>query len=177
MQLRSKVRKVIETYSFTSATWSYPFLEPERHRQLIFSVLGALTDQTVIIELKNYLPITGVLKSVDQSIPSSSCLSPSTTRVAFRITVRCKTIDRFFRKRGSFSLRDMKTKILSAELGRQSTELISAAGHRQSPHPRQALAIPVSPPHDAPRLGSQYGPLVHTSGSNSGGVREGVGGT
>jgi len=33
---------------------------------LIFSVFKTLTDQTVIVELKNDLLITGVLKSVDQ---------------------------------------------------------------------------------------------------------------
>ena len=51
-----------------------PFLKPERHRQLIFSVFKTLTDQTVIVELKNDLLITGVLKSVDQSVPRSSRL-------------------------------------------------------------------------------------------------------
>ena len=44
------------------------FLEPQRCRQLIFSVFKTLTDQTVIVELKNDLLITGVLKSVDQSV-------------------------------------------------------------------------------------------------------------
>jgi hypothetical protein len=34
--------------------------------QLIFSVFKTLTDQTVTVELKNDLLITGVLKSVDQ---------------------------------------------------------------------------------------------------------------
>lgn len=34
--------------------------------QLIFSVFKTLTDQTVTVELKNELMITGVLKSVDQ---------------------------------------------------------------------------------------------------------------
>ncbi|EJD45788.1 U6 snRNA-associated Sm-like protein LSm2, partial [Auricularia subglabra TFB-10046 SS5] len=34
--------------------------------QLIFSVFKTLTDQTVTVELKNDLCITGVLKSVDQ---------------------------------------------------------------------------------------------------------------
>lgn len=34
--------------------------------QLIFSVFKTLTDQTVTVELKNDLSITGVLKSVDQ---------------------------------------------------------------------------------------------------------------
>jgi len=33
---------------------------------LIFSVFKTLTDQTVTVELKNDLSITGVLKSVDQ---------------------------------------------------------------------------------------------------------------
>jgi len=33
---------------------------------LIFSVFKTLTDQTVTVELKNDLLITGVLKSVDQ---------------------------------------------------------------------------------------------------------------
>lgn len=37
-----------------------------RHHQLIFSVFKTLTDQTVTVELKNDLSITGVLKSVDQ---------------------------------------------------------------------------------------------------------------
>ena len=45
-----------------------PFLKPQRCRQLIFSVFKTLTDQTVIVELKNDLLITGVLKSVDQSV-------------------------------------------------------------------------------------------------------------
>ena len=45
-----------------------PFLKFKRHRQLIFSVFKTLTDQTVIVELKNDLLITGVLKSVDQSV-------------------------------------------------------------------------------------------------------------
>jgi hypothetical protein len=37
--------------------------------ELIFSVFKTLTDQTVTVELKNDLSITGVLKSVDQSVP------------------------------------------------------------------------------------------------------------
>ena len=59
--------------SRTAPRWSVlaflpqPFLRPKRHRQLIFSVFKTLTDQTVIVELKNDLLITGVLKSVDQS--------------------------------------------------------------------------------------------------------------
>jgi small nuclear ribonucleoprotein (snRNP)-like protein len=36
--------------------------------QLMFSVFKTLTDQTVIVELKNDLCITGVLKSVDQYV-------------------------------------------------------------------------------------------------------------
>jgi hypothetical protein len=36
--------------------------------QLIFSVFKTLTDQQVTVELKNDLSITGVLKSVDQSV-------------------------------------------------------------------------------------------------------------
>lgn len=36
--------------------------------QLIFSVFKTLTDQTVTVELKNDLSITGVLKSVDQYV-------------------------------------------------------------------------------------------------------------
>jgi hypothetical protein len=39
--------------------------------QLIFSVFKTLTDQTVTVELKNDLSITGVLKSVDQYAFSS----------------------------------------------------------------------------------------------------------
>ena len=39
------------------------------HPQLIFSVFKTLTDQMVTVELKNDLSITGVLKSVDQSVP------------------------------------------------------------------------------------------------------------
>lgn len=42
---------------------SYP-----KRLQLIFSVFKTLTDQTVTVELKNDLSITGVLKSVDQSV-------------------------------------------------------------------------------------------------------------
>jgi hypothetical protein len=34
----------------------------------MFSVFKTLTDQTVIVELKNDLCITGVLKSVDQCV-------------------------------------------------------------------------------------------------------------
>lgn len=44
-------------------------LDPDTDRssfQLIFSVFKTLTDQTVTVELKNELLITGVLKSVDQ---------------------------------------------------------------------------------------------------------------
>ena len=36
--------------------------------QLIFSVFKTLTDQTVSVELKNDLSITGTLKSVDQYV-------------------------------------------------------------------------------------------------------------
>lgn len=47
--------------------------------QLMFSVFKTLTDQTVVVELKNDLCITGVLKSVDQYVLfgillSSHCL-------------------------------------------------------------------------------------------------------
>jgi hypothetical protein len=45
-----------------------PFLRLNLQLQLIFSVFKTLTDQTVIVELKNDLLITGVLKSVDQSV-------------------------------------------------------------------------------------------------------------
>ena len=78
----AKVRKVIETWFLFrvchdgkfSPSAPQPFLKPKRHRQLIFSVFKTLTDQTVIVELKNDLLITGVLKSVDQSVPRSSRL-------------------------------------------------------------------------------------------------------
>lgn len=36
--------------------------------QLIFSVFKTLTDQEVVVELKNDLSITGTLKSVDQYV-------------------------------------------------------------------------------------------------------------
>ena len=39
-----------------------------KNDQLMFSVFKTLTDQTVIVELKNDLCITGVLKSVDQYV-------------------------------------------------------------------------------------------------------------
>jgi len=69
-------RKVIETWFLfrirhdgqSPPSIPQPFLKSERHRQLIFSVFKTLTDQTVIVELKNDLLITGVLKSVDQSV-------------------------------------------------------------------------------------------------------------
>ena len=48
-----------------------PFFKSKRYWQLIFSVFKTLTDQTVIVELKNDLLITGVLKSVDQSVSRS----------------------------------------------------------------------------------------------------------
>ena len=55
---------------------SQPFLKPERHRQLIFSIFKTLTDQAVIVELKNDLLTTGVLKSVDQSVTLALASSP-----------------------------------------------------------------------------------------------------
>jgi len=80
----SKVRKVIEvSFLFRvrhdgqfPPSIPQPFLKPERRRQLIFSVFKTLTDQTVIVELKNDLLITGVLKSVDQSVSRFSRLPP-----------------------------------------------------------------------------------------------------
>lgn len=43
--------------------------------KLIFSVFKTLTDQTVIVELKNDLCITGILKSVDQCVRSPQLLA------------------------------------------------------------------------------------------------------
>lgn len=43
--------------------------------QLIFSVFKTLTDQTVTVELKNDLSITGVLKSVDQYVSDTSLVA------------------------------------------------------------------------------------------------------
>jgi hypothetical protein len=47
---------------------SYVELNDNLRQQLIFSVFKTLTDQQVTVELKNDLSITGVLKSVDQSV-------------------------------------------------------------------------------------------------------------
>ena len=53
--------------------------------QLIFSVFKTLTDQTVTVELKNDLSITGVLKSVDQCVLTASSGMP--TRTSAQTTV------------------------------------------------------------------------------------------
>ena len=68
----------------SSPPLSQPFLKPERYWQLISSVFKTLTDQTVIVELKNDLLITGVLKSVDQSVTRVS--PPSELQPAPRVT-------------------------------------------------------------------------------------------
>lgn len=46
--------------------------DPDFFFQLIFSVFKTLTDQQVTVELKNDLSITGVLKSVDQCVESTT---------------------------------------------------------------------------------------------------------
>jgi len=49
------------------------------------------------------------------------------------------------------------------------------AAHRQrSPGTLGNTSSPVSAPNDTPRVSGQYSPLVYTSGSSSGDVREGA---